>query len=172
MKRDIKEYFLVLLMANTVLKHTDYDVGVMEFETPQFSNKKQTQNIMFPTYQGNRSPLIQLPMIELDMYGIPSKGEYYKDDFQRMFLKLPLNQNIPEVKELTEGFLSKIDKKFSAQKARDQLFGKKTKHTYQPLIRISHNEDGKPNPDKHPYLKIKLMTKYPTNEISTQINTK
>ena len=157
-------------MSHCVLKHNEYDVGVMDFEAPQFSgNKKQMQSILFPTYEGGRSPLIQIPMIELEMYGIPSKSDYYKDDFQRMFLKLPLNQSIPEVKELTEGLLNKIDAKFGSAKVKDKLFGKKTKHTYQPLVRTPLTEDGKPNTERHPYMKIKLMTKYPTNEITTTI---
>ena len=52
------------------------------------------------------------------------------------------------------------------------IFGKKNvKYTYQPLIRTPLTEDGKPNAEKHPYLKIKLMTKFPTNEITTTILT-
>ena len=30
-------------------------------------------------------------------------------------------------------------------------------------------EDGKPKPDRLPYLKIKLMSKYPTDEITTSV---
>ena len=157
---------------NTVLKHNDFDVGVMGFETPQFKNKKQLQDIQFPTYNGERSPMIQLPLIDLDMYGIPSKSDYFKDDVQRMFLKLPLNQNNPEVKSLITDFLQKIDTKFGNSKVKEKIFGKKTKHVYQPLIRIPLTEDGKPNPDKHPYMKIKLMTKFPSNEITTTILSK
>ena len=36
--------------------------------------------------------MIQLPPIDLDMYGIPSECDFYKEDWQRMFLKLTLNQ--------------------------------------------------------------------------------
>ena len=157
-------------MKNTVLKFNDYDVSALDFETPEFNNsKKQIQTIKLPIYEGGRSPLIQLPKMELDMYGIPSKSDYYKDDYQRMFLKLPLNQTLPAVKGLTE-WLNQIDSKFGTPKAREQLFGKKgSKHLYQPLVRIPVGEEGKPNQDKHPYLKLKLTTKFPTNEITTQI---
>ena len=53
-------------------------------------------------------PFIQLPSIDLDMYGIPSKCDFYKEDYQRLFLKLPLNQKNPEAKELTEEFLRSL----------------------------------------------------------------
>ncbi len=67
--------------------------------------KKVAQALLLPSYNSARSPLIQLPLIELDMYGIPSKCDFYKEDW--LFLKLPLNQSNPEAKELTQGFLKK-----------------------------------------------------------------
>ncbi len=43
------------------------------------------------------------------------------------------------------------------------------KHTYQPIVRTPIREDGNPNPDKHPYVKIKLLTEFPSNIIRTSI---
>ena len=158
-------------MTAAVLKYNEYEVSAVDFEEPKFTSKKnQLQSIQFPTYKGGRSPLIQLPKIEIDMYGIPSKSDYYKDDFQRMFIKLPLNQEVQEVKWLTEKFLSKIDDKFNSPEMKEKVFGKKkVKHAYQPLVRIPLTEDGKANTEKHPYMKIKLSTKYPTNDIQTSV---
>ena len=51
--------------------------------------KKTLQSILLPSYNGGRGPLIQLPSIDLDMYGILSKCDFYKEDYQRLFLKLP-----------------------------------------------------------------------------------
>ena len=48
--------------------------------------KKTMQPVFLPNYDGGRGPMIQLPSIDLDMYGIPSKCDFYKEDFQRMFL--------------------------------------------------------------------------------------
>ncbi len=53
--------------------------------------------------------MIQLPAIEFDMYGIPSKCDFYKEDWQRMFLKLPLNQKNQETNDFTTDFLAKLD---------------------------------------------------------------
>jgi hypothetical protein len=40
---------------------------------------------------------------------------------------------------------------------------------YQPIVRCALGEDGTPNPDKHSYIKLKLTTEYPTNEIRTAV---
>ena len=72
-----------------------------------------------------RSPLIQLPGVDLDMYGIPSKCDFYKEDYQRMFVKLPLNQNIPESKGLTQGFLKQLDEKLSSNEFKENMLGGK-----------------------------------------------
>ena len=43
------------------------------------------------------------------------------------------------------------------------------KYTYQPIVRTPTGEDGNPNPDNHPYMKMKLLTEFPSNEIRTAI---
>ena len=88
-----------------------------------------------------------------------------------MFLKLPLNQSNPEIKSLTEDFLMKLDAKLSRDKFKETLLGDKKamKYTYQPIVRTPVNDDGSPNPDKHPYMKMKLLTEYPTNVILTGV---
>ena len=111
--------------------------------------------------------MIQLPAIDLDMCGIPSKCDFYKEDYQRMFLKLPLNQSSPEIKELTEGFLSIFDEKLASTESKDTVFfSKKVKYTYQPIVRTVAEEKGG---NKHPHMKIKLLTEYPTNLIRTVV---
>jgi hypothetical protein len=96
--------------------------------------KKTAQTILLPSYNGARSPLIQLPAIDFDMYGNPSKCDFYKEDWQRMFLKLPLNQKNPETKDLTIDFLMKFAAKLSSDTFQEEvLAGKKVmKYTYQP----------------------------------------
>ena len=43
------------------------------------------------------------------------------------------------------------------------------KYTYQPIVRIPVGEDGTANPDKHPYMKMKLLTEFPSNTILTAV---
>ena len=95
-------------MTTTIVKPCDYDFEQLTLN-PLLSNKKKSvQTILLPSYNGARSPMIQLPPIDLDMYGIPSKCDFYKENWQRMFLKLPLNQKNPEVRDLTVDFLMKL----------------------------------------------------------------
>ena len=158
-------------MTTSIVKHNDYDIDNLTFN-PLMSQKKKTgQTILLPAYNGTRSPLIQLPAIDLDMYGIPSKCDFYKEDWQRMFLKLPLNQSNPEIKTMTEDFLQKLDAKLSSDKFKETVLGgkKAMKYTYQPNVRTPVSDDGSPNPDKHPYMKMKLLTEYPTNVILTAV---
>ena len=105
------------------------------------------------------------------MYGIPSKCDFYKEDYQRMFLKLPLNQNNPETQELTTGCLKQLDETIGSVKFKETVLETKkaTKYTYQPIVRTTTGGDGSPNPGKHPYMKIKLSTEYPTNVIRTVV---
>ena len=88
-------------MTSTIVKPCDYDIEKLTFN-PLMSNKeKSAQTILLPSYNGARSPMIQLPAVDLDMYGIPSKCDFYKEDWQRMFLKLPLNQKNQETNDFT-----------------------------------------------------------------------
>ncbi len=96
-------------MTSSIVKHCDYDIEKLTFTPLMNSKKKTAQTILLPSYDGSRSPLIQLPAIDLDMYGIPSKCDFYKEDWQRMFLKLPLNQKNAETKDLTTDFLMKLE---------------------------------------------------------------
>ncbi len=149
-------------MVSTIVKPNEYNLDKLTFAPLANPKKKTLQSILLPSYDNGRSPLIQLPGVDLDMYGIPSKCDFYKEDYQRMFLKLPLNQNIPEIKDLTQGFLKQLDEKLSSNEFKENILGGKKKYTYQPLVRTPVGEDGEPNSDKHPYLKIKLLTDYRT----------
>ncbi len=86
-----------------------------------------------------------------------------------MLLKLPLNQNVPEIRELTEGLLKKIDEKFGSDEFKAALGVRATKFTYVELVRNSYGLERELNPDKHPYIKLKLLTDHTTNVIRTSI---
>ena len=154
-------------MVSTIVKPSDYNLDSLTFAPIANNKKKSLQTILLPNYDGGRSPMIQLPAIDLDMYGIPSTCDFYKEDYQRMFLKLPLNQSSPEIKEFTDGFLNKFDEKLASSEFKDTVFSsKKVKYTYQPIVRtVAEEETG----NKHPHMKIKLLTEYPTNLIRTVI---
>lgn len=152
------------------LKFSDYEVNELDFENITATSKKKTsQVIWFPLYKGKRSPMIQLPSIELTSYGIPSRCDFYKDDYQRQFIKLPLDVTKPETASFVS-WLQDLDNKLNKKEVKEKIFGKKNpKCSYQTVLRIPMTEDGKPKPDKLPYIKVKLMTKYPTYDITTSV---
>ena len=100
-------------MASRVVKHSEYNVESFEFSNRSNPKKKTLHAILLPTYNGGR-PLIQLPEITLDMYGVPSKCDFYKEDSQRLFLKLPLRTKIKEIKELAEGLFKQRGDKLAS----------------------------------------------------------
>ncbi len=152
-------------MVFTIVKPCDYNLDSLTFYQIANSKKKTMQINLIPAYEGDRSPVIQLPPIDLDMYGVPSKCEMYKEDRQRMFLRLPLDQSNNEVKDLTEGFLKKLDEKFGSKEFQDEALApiKNVKYSYQPLVKTSLDEG------KHPFIKVKLLTEYPSNQILTGV---
>ena len=158
-------------MTSSIVKPCDFDIDNLTFSPLMSKTKKSAQTILLPSYNGGRSPLIQLPAIDLDMYGVPSKCDFYKEDWQRMFLKLPLDQKNTEARELPTDFLMKLDDKLSSDKFKQDVIGakKSMKYTYQPIVRSPMGDDGKPNPLKHPYMKMKLLTEFPSNEIRTAV---
>ena len=158
-------------MTTTIVKHCDFNIDNLTFAPLMSKTKTSAQTILLPSYNGGRSPLIQLPAIDLDMYGIPSKCDFYREDWQRMFLKLPLNQKNPEVKILVDEFLKPFDAMLGGDKFKESVLGgkKAMKYTYQPIVRIPVSEDGTANPDKHPYMKMKLLTEFPSNTILTAV---
>ena len=109
----------------------------------------------------------------LEMYGVPRLGDYYKDDIQRSFIKLPLNQSISEVQEFSK-MIKDLDNQLSSDAFKEKIFGSKSKkYTYQSIFRLPNEEDEdivKPNSiPRIPYMKLKLNTTYPTNEIITTV---
>ena len=117
-------------MASSIVKQSEYDIEKLS-STPLANPKKKTlQSFLLPTYNGGRGPPIQLPPIDLDMYGMPAKCEFYKEDYQRLFLKLPLNQQNPETKELADEFFKKIDEQLNIREFKENVLGnKKNKYT-------------------------------------------
>ncbi len=98
-------------MLSSIVKPSEYNIGSLTFISSLSQKKKSIESTLLPYYDGARRPLIQLPPIDLDMYGIPSKCDFYEEEYQRMFLKLPLDQTNIDIKQLTEGFPKKLNDK-------------------------------------------------------------
>ena len=156
-------------------KYQDFnenDINITKFEE---NDRSKGQNIAFVRYKNDSNLMLQLPKIKLESYGIPQKGEYYKDDMSRSFIKLPLNKNNQEVSDFSEKIIS-LDAKMSSPDMKKHLFGAKAaKYKYVPIYREPQEEEEEESDkkkSKYPrpaYMKVKLDTTWPEGEIKTQI---
>lgn len=168
--------------SNMTLKINDVEVSQFNFtELDDNNQRSKGQRISYPRYtnpeNGSEVPLfIQFPWIDMKSYGIPKLGEYYENDSDRSFVKVPLNQSDPEIKQLSEKF-QELDKKFGSDEFKEKMFGAKgaSKYEYQPIFRLPQDEedtkkDSKTKKDygpKQPYMKLKIDTEYGTNVVKT-----
>jgi hypothetical protein len=167
--------------TNMTIKISDFNQNYLSFTKLEENQRSRGQKIAYPRYTNPKDNsetqcFIQFPWIKLNSYGVPKIGEYYSDDSQRSFVKIPLDQSIPEIKQLSD-MLRKIDEQISSDEFKEKMFGSKaSKYQLQPIFRLppEEDEDNKNNASKkygpkHPYMKLKIDTSYPDNEIKTVV---
>ena len=157
--------------------YTDVNVQQLNFTDLEDNVRSKGQKIAYIRYTdktNNEIPLfIQFPWVYLGSGGIPRIGEYYTDDSQRGFVKVPLDQSIPEVKKFSE-MLQQIDEKTGSDAFKEKMFGTKaSKYQLQPIFRLPQEDDGPKDPSKkdygpkHPYMKLKVDMTYPDNKVKS-----
>ena len=66
---------------------TDLHLDHLNFEEVKFENNT---TFIKPTYIKSECPCLQFPWLTLSSFGVPQKGQYTKEDKQRMFIKVPI----------------------------------------------------------------------------------
>ena len=175
-------------MANEgTVDYSKFDVKHLSFTKLEENSRSKGQLIAYPRYDptnsGKEGPLfLQSPWIKLYTYGVPRLGEFYKTDADRAHLRVPFDLTIPEVAEFAEKMKS-IDTFLGSSEQMEAMLGKKAKkYKYNPIYREgqdqanddeSDDEDkqkkAKDAPPRPPYMKIKLDTTWPDNNIKTQV---
>ena len=153
-------------------KFTEFEANRLTFTDLEENDRSKGQLIAYPRYDhptlGEGSALfLQGPWMEIFTYGIPSLGEYYSDDSQRAFIKIPIDMKNPEVELMVKEF-KKVDKELGSDEFMQRSFGKKSsKYKYQPIIRESQeDDDGNVKPA---YMKLKLDTSWPDGNVKTEL---
>jgi hypothetical protein len=157
--------------------YCDLNVSRLNFTDLEDNQRSKGQKIAYIRYtdkSNNEIPLfIQFPWVYLSSGGIPRLGEFYADDSQRGFVKVPLDQSIPEIKKFSE-MLQEIDEKTGSDEFKEKMFGAKaSKYQLQPIFRLPQEDDGPKDPSKkdygpkHPYMKLKIDTTYPDNKVKS-----
>lgn len=167
------------------VNYSDVEVARMSSTDLEENERSKGQKIAYPRYDHptlgpNQALMVQFPWIRLETYGVPRAGEYYKNDSDRAFVKVPLNTSVSEVQSLVEK-IKEIDAYFSSEEFASKLLGKKwNKYTYQPIYRestVTQDDDSedegkskkKSTLPKFPYLKLKVDTEYGSGAIKTKV---
>ena len=167
------------------VNYSDVEVARISSTDLEENERSKGQKIAYPRFEhptlgANQALMVQFPWIRLETYGVPRAGEYYKNDSDRAFVKVPLNTSVPEVKSLVEK-VKEIDAYFSSEEFASKLLGKKwNKYTYQPIYReptVTQDDDSdeeasnkkKSTLPKFAYLKLKVDTEYGSGAIKTKV---
>ena len=161
--------------VNSTMIFSAFQPAKLNFTELEENQRSKGQRIAYPRYDELDGPLlVQFPWFHIDCMGVPSVCEYYPDDSKRDFVKIPLNQDIPEVKQLTET-LQALDQRLGSAAMREKLMGDKAnKYEYQPIIRVQDEQPQKkdskyPRPSYPFYMKLKLDTTYPDYKVKTPV---
>lgn len=133
------------------------------------------QIYFYPTYDNN--PFIfQTEEIKITQYGIPSLGDFYKDDQQRSFIKVPIDKNQINCIEL-KNFLEKLDTFIINNKTNiigiydsSSELTPSVKQPYDPSLDEEDNEDNKIiYQNKMEYCKLKFNLDYQDKFVKTSV---
>jgi len=167
------------------IKFNKFSPEKVHFTDLEENKRSKGQKIAYVRY-GESTPFLQTPKIQLSTYGIPRPGEYYKEDSQRAFIKVPLDVSFSDDVKLFHEKLVQLDKLLDSDAMREKIFGSKKAAKgwkYQPIVREamvqtlansdsdSEDESGESKPEQFrpPYFKAKLKTKYETGEVETKV---
>lgn len=168
-----------------------FDVNNLQFTKPEENPRSKGNKIAWPRFKnsdGSLSSLVfQTPFIPIDHYGIPSIGDYYKDDKARCFVKIPIDPKVnDEIKQMHDK-LEEIDKYLGDEgKKKEEIFGsaKNAKQfKYQQILRTpmqmetvdsdsdsegEQNDVAKDVIDRPKYIKANFRTDYETGKMQTK----
>jgi len=168
------------------IKFNKFQPSMVNFTDLEENKRSKGQKIAYVRY-GDKQPFLQTPEIQLETYGIPRAGEYYKEDSQRSFIKVPLNEEFSTDVKLFKQKLEQLDTIMDSDQMREKIFGSKKSAkgwVYQPLVRESMQqtiEDSDSDSDEEgtkastsaqfrpPYFKAKLKTNYESGDVETVV---
>lgn len=158
---------------NLTTKYTEFEADRLSFTTLEENERSKGQKIAYPRYNhpslGEGQPLfLQGPWMTMFNYGVPTLGEFYKEDKDRAFAKVPLDMNDPEIVKMTEEF-KKIDELLGAEDFKKENFGKYAKkYTYQSIVRSPLSDEDE-EVSRPPYMKLKLDLTWPDSNVKTEV---
>lgn len=195
------ELYLMPQAKNPHILYNKVDPKKVHFTEKDKKINVKSQYIHYPRYgfgEDERQFIMETPWIMLEQYGFPKLGDFYTEDNQRNFVKLPLNKEYKESAKL-HSVLSELDehikdqiadiielpskKKMSKEKIKEKL---DKKMLYNPLVKkpkkknnlLGDDDDDDDDDDKkkdqdekvrYDSLKVKLDIDYNTQKVKTQV---
>lgn len=172
--------------SEITVNYNSFNASDLTFTKLEENSRSKGQLISYsrydPTNSGKDGALfLQSPWFKLFTYGVPRMGEYYKTDADRSHVRVPFDLTDPDVLSFVNK-IKDIDTKFSHVDMMQSMIGKKhAKYKYQTIYRegLDQNKDddsddetekvNKDTPPRPPYMKVKLDTTWPDNEVKTQV---
>ena len=158
---------------NLTTKYDQFEADRLSFTTLEENERSKGQKIAYPRYNhpslGEGQPLfLQGPWMTMFNYGVPTLGEFYKEDKDRAFVKVALDMNDAEVAKMVEEF-TKIDEVLGAESFKKENFGKYSKkYEYQPIVRTPPTDEDE-EVSRPPYMKLKLDLTWPDSNVKTEV---
>jgi len=172
----------------------NFSVDNFSYTEMEIDNERnKAQMIAYPRYnhpgKGENSFIFQTDWIQLTQYGLPRKGvnpgDFYMDDKERTFLKIPLDPNqescvqlenmLQEIDDHNEANKAEIFKSFAASKKTTGAKAAKL-FTYQSIVRSPQVDDDFGNlggdgekKEKFKYCKMQFTTSYPDRNITSGV---
>jgi len=158
---------------NLTTKYSEFEADRLTFTTLEENERSKGQKIAYPRYNhptlGEGQPLfIQGPWMTLFNYGVPTLGEFYKEDKDRAFVKVPLDMSDPEIVKMADEF-KKIDDILGHEDFKKENFGKNAKkHEYQSIVRSPLTDEDE-EVTRPAYMKLKLDLTWPDSNVKTEV---
>ena len=101
---------------NTKSYTTSYDqfeASRLTFTKLEENDRSKGQLIAYPRFNHptlgeDKILFLQSPWITMTTYGVPTLGDYYSEDKDRAFVKVPIDLEDPEIKKIADEF-AKVD---------------------------------------------------------------
>lgn len=164
------------------INFSKFNIKNLSFSPLEKNERSKAQKIAYPRYSvGDGRPsnfVFQTPALSLNQYGIPSLGEFYKDDSARDFIKVPLDPNNKDAMALQKMFEA-IDEMVGETHKKEILGKNHGKFAYSPLVKTpvekldDDDEDNekksnkKGAQEKFKYFKARISTDFETKRVTT-----
>lgn len=159
--------------SNTPIRFDKFDVDNVVITEPEENEMVKAQKLSYPRYKNGDvlgQLLIKTPVINIFSGGIPSLGEYFKDDKSRAKnFKIPFDPSNKESQQLMS-VMEALDNLMNSDKFRSDVMNNAKNLEYQPIIRVPVvDEDDDSKPARPTCMKLNIALDYNTDKVQTQL---